>query len=94
MSSYSFYKTKHLKNEVNIGKINDKSNKKNIMKNQNDKYLFSCIKFFVKTINRIFLKKLYAQYKKGIENKINTIQKIKNNKIRTYKRRINKGENI
>ena len=94
MSSNSFYKTKNLRNEVNIGNINDKSNKKNIMKNQKDKYLFSCIKFFVKTINRIFLKKLYAQYKKGIENKINTIQKMKNNKIRTYKRRINKGENI
>ena len=92
MSNNSFYKT--LKNEINIGKINDKSNKNNIMKNQKDKYLFSCVRFFIKTINRIFLKKLYAQYKKGIENKINIIQKMKNNKIRTYKRRINKGENI
>lgn len=93
-SNNSFFTTKNLRKDVDTGKTNDKNNKKNLMKNQKDKYLFSCVKFFVKTINRIFLKKLYAQYKKGIENKNNTIQKMENNKIRTYKRRINKGENI
>ena len=91
MSNNSFFTTENLRKDADTGKTNDK---KNLMKNQKDKYLFSCVKFFVKTINRIFLKKLYAQYKKGIENKNNTIQKMENNKIRTYKRRINKGENI
>ena len=94
MSNNSFFTRKNLRNDTDIGKINSKSNKKNIMKNQKDKYLFSCVKFFVKTINRIFFKKLYAQYKKGIENKNNTNQKDEKNKIRPYKRRINKGENI
>ena len=94
MSNNSFFTTKKLRNDADIGKTNDKNNKKNLLKNQKDKYLFSCVKFFVKTINRIFLKKIYTQYKKGIENKNNTIRKMENNKIRTYKRRINKGENI
>jgi len=94
MSNNSFFTTKNLRKDLDTEKTNDKNNKKNLMKNQKDKYLFSCVKFFVKTINRIFLKKLYAQYKKGIENKNNTIQKMENNKIRTYKRRINKGANI
>ena len=94
MSNNSFFTTKNLRKDLDTEKTNNKNNKKNPMENQKDKYLFSCIKFFVKTINRIFLKKLYAQYKKGIENKNNTIQKMENNKIRTYKRRINKGANI
>ena len=94
MSNNSFYTTKNLRIDADIGKIKEKSVKKNIMKNQKDKYLFSCVKFFVKAINRIFLKKFYAQYKKGIENKNNTTQKIENSKIRTYRRRIRKGDNL
>ena len=94
MSNNSFYTTKNLRIDADIGKIKEKSIKKNLMKNQKDKYLFSCVKFFVKTINRIFLKKFYAQYKKGIKNKNNTTQKIENSKIRTYRRRIRKGDNL
>lgn len=94
MTNNSFFSTKISKNDADAGKINGKAKKTNHMKNQKDKYLFSCVKFFVKTLNKIFLKKFYAQYKKGIENKNNTIQNMENNKIRTYKRKINKGDNI
>ena len=40
--------------------------KTNYMQNQKDKYLLSCIKFVIKIINKIFLKKVYIHFKKCV----------------------------
>ena len=69
------YKIKRLSNNSLLGNYsrnyylkNDKY-KTNYIQNKKDKYLISCIKFLIKAINKIFLKKAYAHYKKCINYK-------------------------
>ena len=72
---FTRYKIKRLSNNSLLGNHsrnnflkNDKY-KTNYIQNKKDKYLISCIKFLIKAINKIFLKKAYAHYKKCINYK-------------------------
>ena len=78
-----------------LEKENEKINKTNYTKNNKDKYLFSCVKFIIKIINKIFLKKNYIYFKNAFEEKYNKNKKNNGNnklKINTYKKKISKNK--
>ena len=75
----------------NIHKRLDKIDRTNYTKN---KYLLNCIKFLIKTINKIFLKKAYNYYRKSLENRSFGKGLVYNNEIKAYKKKANKGKNF
>ena len=78
-----------------LEKENEKINKTNYTKNNKDKYLFSCVKFIIKIINKIFLKKNYFYFKNAFEEKYYKNKKNNGNnklKINTYKKKISKNK--
>ena len=74
-------------------------NKNKKMSNEKNKYLNSCVKFMIKNINKVFLKKSFEYFLKEYEMKFkrNNISgnDMRNNKYRisTYKRKIGKNKN-
>lgn len=89
-SNNSFFEM-YSRNNINFEKEFEKLNRTNYRKN---KYLLSCVKFIIKTINKIFLYKAFSHYKKCLENKRNTNKKgnIYKCEIQTYKKKISKGK--
>ena len=85
-------------NSRNINKELEIQNKKMNMTNyinaDKNKYLNSCVKFFIKNINKVFLEKAFNLFSKRIKMlpKANKIVQ-KNNKINAYKRKIGKNKN-
>ena len=73
---------------------NDTMNKTNYMNNNKDKYLFSCVKFIIKNINKVFLNKAFKFFISCVEEKYNKNRNIRINKykINTYKKKISKGK--
>ena len=91
----SFFATTNSRNYNNFfEKNNEKMNKTNYNKNIKDKYLFSCVKFIIKNINKVFLKKAYSYFVNNIEEKCKNKKKYTNNKykINTYKKKFSKGK--
>ena len=67
ISNYSLkelHNSKKLNNILELEKQN--FNKVNIIESKEDKYLLSCMKFMIKTINKIFLKEEFIYFKKCI----------------------------
>ena len=48
-------------------KENEVKNKSNTKSNNKDKYLFSCLKFIIKNINKVFLKKAFSYFLKNLD---------------------------
>jgi len=67
---------------------------KTIYKNNKDKYLNSCVKFMIKSINKVFLNKDFKYFLNIIKDKSNKTRKVENNKykISTYKKKTSKGK--
>ena len=63
-------------------------------KRNKDKYLISCVKFMIKSINKVFLSKDFKFFLNIIKEKNNKTRKGENNKykISTYKKKISKGK--
>ena len=63
-------------------------------KRNKDKYLISCVKFMIKSINKVFLSKDFKFFLNLIKEKNNKTRKVENNKykISTYKKKISKGK--
>ena len=71
----------------------EKMNKTNYKRNKN-KYLNSCMKFIIKSINKVFLNKDFKYFLNIIKDKSKKNRKAENNKnkISTYKKKISKGK--
>ena len=63
-------------------------------KRNKDKYLNSCVKFIIKSINKVFLNKDFKYFLNIIKDKSNKTRKVESNryKISTYKKKISKGK--
>ena len=89
-------KTNYRNHNYCLEKENEKINKTNYIKNNKDKYLFSCVKFIIKIINKIVVKKNYIYFKNALEEKNNKNKKNNNgngkHKINTYKKKISKNK--
>ena len=74
---------------------NKKLNMTNCINNDKNKYLNSCIKFIIKNINKVFLKKDFKIFLKRIKMipKENKTGPKKNRIINTYKRKVGKNKN-
>ena len=95
LSNISFFTTINSRNYNHIfEKNNEKMNKTNYNKNNKDKYLLSCVKFIIKNINKVFLKKAYKYLVNILEEKYKNKKKYENNKgVRnTYKKKFSKGK--
>ena len=71
----------------------EKMNKYNYIKNYQDKYLLSCLKLFIKDINKVFLNKAFAHFLSIIDNKYKKKTKVKKTNeynINRYKKKISK----
>ena len=96
-NAYNRHKKKNLvTNTRNFNNIfeNKKSNKTNYLKYSKDKYLFSCVKFLIKSINKVFLNKAYKYFLNSVEEKCKNNKKKIDNKFRinTYKKKISRGK--
>ena len=96
-NTYNRHKKKTLvTNTRNFNNIfeNKKSNKTNYLKYSKDKYLFSCVKFLIKSINKVFLNKAYKYFLNSVEEKCKNNKKKIDNKFRinTYKKKISRGK--
>ena len=94
-SNNSFYALANSRNYSDnfLEKKYEKMNKTNYIKNYKDKYLLSCLKFFIKDINKVFLNKAFSYFLSIIEDKYKKKTKVKGSnkyKINTYKKKINK----
>ncbi len=73
-------------------------NKDKKVSNEKNKYLNSCVKFIIKNINKVFLKKsfeyFWKEYEKKFKNNNFRENNNRNNKYRisTYKRKIGKNK--
>jgi hypothetical protein len=94
LSNNSFFATTNSRNYNHFfEKKNEKINKTNYNKNNKDKYLFSCVKFIIKIINRVFLKKAYKYFVNILEEKYKSKKNENNKCIRsTYKKKFSKGK--
>ena len=95
-NNYFFISNNSRNSNKNLEIQNKKMNMTNYININNDKnkYLNSCIKFIVKNINKVFLRKDFKIFLK----RINTIQKgnkngQKINRINAYKRKVGKNKN-
>ena len=94
ISNNSFFSANFSRNNNIISEaLYEKIYKTNNIETKKDKYLFSCVKFIIKAIKKIFLKKAFIHYMRNIENKLNKINKEVYNKerIKTYRKKISKG---
>ena len=96
LSNNSFYASTNSRNNNHfLEKGNEKINKTNYNKNNQDKYLFSCVKFIIKNINKVFLKKAYIYFINNLEEKYNNKKKSVKRKYKintTYKKKVSKGK--
>ena len=97
LSHNSLFAPINTRNNNNIFKKQNKElelNKTNYMNNTKDKYLYSCVKFIVKNINKVFLNKAYRYFVNKIKERNNKNKKNENNKykINTYKKKISKNK--
>ena len=95
LSNNSFFSGGNSRNNNTVFENeNEKINKTNYIKDNKDKYLFSCVKFIIKNINKVFLKKAFRYFLSSIEEKYNDKKKKRNNKykVNTYKKKISKGK--
>ena len=76
------------KENIEMNKTNYTNN------NNNDKYLYSCVKFIIKNINKVFLNKAYRYFLKLIKERGKNYIKNENNKFKknAYKKKISKSK--
>ena len=70
LSNNSLISAKYSRNYYNSFQNDSEKSKTNYTQNKKDKYLLSCIKFVIRIINKIFLKKSYIYFKKCIEDNL------------------------
>ena len=75
-----------------------KLNGDNYMNNDKNKYLYSCVKFVIKNINKVFLKKAFKifinEYEIKCKNKKEENNKENKYRINTYKKKIRGNKNV
>ena len=78
LSHNSLFAPINTRNNNNIFKKQNKElelNKTNYMNNTKDKYLYSCVKFIIKNINKVFLNKAYRYFLNKIKERNNKNKK-------------------